>query len=200
MQLKASDLAALGICFAGALLAYFALGRPLLADQPYSARMDEIAARAKLDPSQLTTAEALARLEALTREDPDNPTPHAMIGSLMRFQGRDEDAVRAYQSALRRDETYTPALVGWADALVRQEAGAVSAEATRLYGRAYQLDPNLWRAGFMSGAGLAEAGEIDSAERVWAQLVANIPEDHADREEIMRSIEIVRTRYRVDDE
>lgn len=101
------DRAVIAILLAGfvATIAYIFVGNAGLPDQPYSGRLADLQAR---DPTQLSPAETLARLESLVREQPEDPQPHFFIGEMMRAQGRDADAVRAYQSALRRDPAYNP--------------------------------------------------------------------------------------------
>src|SRR5690606_37652705 len=92
------------------------------------------------DPESLTEAEMLSRLEQAVIDKPDDPQPHYFIGEILRTKGRTEDAVRAYQSALRRDQDFVPALVGLADVLTQLSEGAIGPDATRLYARAYELD------------------------------------------------------------
>ena len=161
------DWIVVGACFALAVLGYLAYGRPFMPDRPFSERNAELAAK---DPAEMTPAETLARLEVLTREKPDDPEPHFFIGELLRAQGRDEDAMRAYQSSLRRDDAFVPAYLGLADAVVRLAGGSVSEDAQRLYARAYALDPEQLRAGFMAGLADWQAGRAETAETAWAGL------------------------------
>ncbi|MEL6472879.1 MAG: hypothetical protein AAFQ21_02265 [Pseudomonadota bacterium] len=146
---------------------YLAVGSPMRADMPMSARQAELAA---MDPLDMSPAETLARLERLTQDQPDDPQPHYFIGELLKSQGRDGDAVRAYQSALRRNSEFAPALLGLADAIVRLQSGDIPDQAAQLYSRAYSLDRQLVRAGFMAGLAAWRAGESERARDIWSAV------------------------------
>ncbi len=166
-----------GLAGIAAVASYAAVGRPGLADAPYAARLAELEARFQTDIGSLTPPEALARLQDMTRTEPEAAEPHFFIGELLRGQGRDEDAVRAYQSALRRDPNFAPALTGLADSLVRLGGGEVGENAQRLYARAYALNRDDVRAGFMAGLADWQAGETALAETAWGALTAQLPAD-----------------------
>ncbi|WP_300393613.1 hypothetical protein [Henriciella sp.] len=146
---------------------YLLKGRPLLAEQPYAEREAEIAQR---DASELNPSEMLARLQLAARQQPDSPEPQYFIGVLMRAQGRNEDALRAFQSALRRDDTHVPSLVALADVIMMRDGGIVTAPAAQLYARAWRLDESQHRAGLLSALPAYEAGDVDAAEEHWAEV------------------------------
>lgn len=170
---------------------YLALGRPGLADQPMSARQAALAEKIQNDPQSLSYPELLSRLELSVREQPESPEPHFFIGELLRTQGRGEDAVRAYQSALRRDVNYVPAMVSLADVLVMNADGAIGPDATRLYARAYQLDETQVRAGMQAAMGAAQAGDQAAAEQAMRYIYARLPEDDPRRERFRPMIEAI---------
>ncbi len=167
----------LAACLAAGLAGYALTGRPGMGDQPMSARQAALAERIRTEPEALTPAEMFARLEQATREQPDAAEPHYFIGEMLRAQGRIEDAARAYQSSLRRDPAFVPALIGLADALVELRGGSVGPDATRLYGEAYRLDETQVRAGMRAALGAAEAGEQERAEQAMAYILSRLPED-----------------------
>lgn len=162
-----------GILIAGFLasVGYIFLGRAGLPDQPFAERAAELERR---DALTLTPAETLARLETLVRQQPENPQPHYFIGEMMRAQSRDQDAVRAYQSALRRDDRYVPAMVALGDALTRLSGGRVSADAKRIYERALVLDPKQVRAGFLVGLADFQNGDELAARARWQTVRAGL--------------------------
>ncbi|MEO0466384.1 MAG: tetratricopeptide repeat protein [Pseudomonadota bacterium] len=168
------------IIFAAALLCagavYAMIGRPGYGDQPMAARTAELAAKS---PADMTLGETLARLEGLVRERPDDPEPHFFIGQLLMQQGRDEDAVRAFQSALRRDGQHVPALIGLGDAFVRQSGGEVPDEAAQIYTEVVRLDPGQARAAFLIGVSAWQSGERDAARAHWQgyrQAIVSAPQ------------------------
>lgn len=156
---------AVAVLLAGGL--YFMKGRPLLAGQPYAEREAEIAKR---DAADLNPSEMLARLQMAARQQPDAPEPQYFIGVLLRSQGRSDEALRAFQSALRRDDTHVPSLVALADIIMIRDGGIVTEPAAQLYDRAWRLDPSQHRAGLLAALPAYEAGDIEAAEAHWQQV------------------------------
>ena len=171
-----------GVCLVLGIAGYAVFGRPGMGDLPMKERQAEIMEKIRTAPETLTPAETLARLEQPSIDQPDAPEPQYYIGVIMRQQNRPDDAARAFQSALRRDGTYVPALIGLADVLVELEGGGVSADAARLYARAYELDPTEVRAGMWAAMGAAQAGDQDKAAQMMRAVFANLPEDDPRRE------------------
>jgi cytochrome c-type biogenesis protein CcmH len=181
----------LGACLAVGLAGYAYVGQPGFGDQPMSARQAALAQKVATDPQSLSPAELLSRLEQAVKDQPAAPEPHFFIGEMLRAQGRPEDALRAYQSALRRSEDYVPALVALSDVLVELSGGAVGADATRLYARAYQLDETQVRAGMFAAMGAAQAGDQEKAEQAMRYIYARLPEDDPRRERFRAMIEAI---------
>jgi cytochrome c-type biogenesis protein CcmH/NrfG len=181
----------LGACLALGAGGYALIGKPGMGDQPMSARQQALAEKIRNNPESLTPAETLSRLEQSLKDQPDAPEPHFFIGEMLRAQGRPEDALRAYQSALRRNEDYVPALVALADVLVQLGDGAVSPDATRLYGRAYQLDETQVRAGMFAAMGAAQAGDQEKAEQAMRYIYSRLAEDDPRRERFRTMIEAI---------
>lgn len=174
-----------------AVAGYLAIGRPGMADQPMAARQAALAEKIRNDPQSLTGAEMLSRLEQAVVDDPEKPEPHYFIGELLRTQGRAEDAARAYQSALRRDENYVPALIGLADVLTYLADGAIGPQATQLYARAYQLDETEVSAGMRAAMGAAQAGDQEKAEQAMRYIYARLAPDDPRRERFRPMIEAI---------
>lgn len=181
----------LGACLALGVAGYVAIGRPGMADEPMSARQAALAEKIKTDPQSLTAAETLSRLEQAVIDRPDEPEPHFFIGEMLRAQNRPDDALRAYQSALRRDENFVPAMVSLADVLVELSDGAVGPDATRLYARAYQLDETQVRAGMYAAMGAAQAGDQEKANQAMRYIYSRLPEDDPRRERFRPMIEAI---------
>jgi cytochrome c-type biogenesis protein CcmH len=161
LSLSRSNAVILAACLVAGVAGYVVIGQPGMGDQPMSARQAALAEKIRTDPQSLTAAETLSRLEQAMRDNPKAPEPHFFIGEMLRAQGRPDDALRAYQSALRRNEDFVPALVSLADVLVEIGNGAVSPDATRLYARAYQLDETQVRAGMWAAMGAAQAAPAE---------------------------------------
>ena len=172
--MKHTTLISLGAATLIAAAAYLFVGRPMLPDQPYSAREAEIASRPADD---LSRDEMLARLQMTAREQPDSPEPQYFIGVLLRSQGQTENALRAFQSALRRNPDHVPALIALADAVVTRDGGIITEPAARLYDRAWRLDNSEVRAGILAAMPAYQAGDLDAAQAHWERVFADLPED-----------------------
>lgn len=168
------DLICLTLVVVGASAVYVWMGRPGLPDQPFTERAAEIAQR---DVRDLTPDEFLTRLQGVAQERPDLPDPHYYIGILLQGQGRDEDAIRAFQAALRRDERHVPSLIGLADTLVMRETGTLIPIAERLYAQAWQIDSGEVRAGFLAGLAAWRDGRTEEAEARWSAVESGLGED-----------------------
>ena len=178
-------------CLIVAAGAYFLVGRPGMADLPMAERQAGLAEKIRTAPETLTPAETLSRLELATRQKPDDPQPHFFIGEMLRAEGRPEDAARAYQSALRRDDRFVPALVALADTLVELSGGGVSPQATELYAQAYRLDETQVRAGMWAAMGAAQAGDQQKAEQAMRYIYNHLAEDDPRRERFKAMIEAI---------
>lgn len=174
-----------------AVAGYLAMGKPGVSDAPMAERQATLAQKIRSAPETLTPAETLSRLEQATKERPDDPQPHFFIGEMLRAEGRPEDALRAYQSALRRDDTFVPALVALADTMVEVSGGGVSPQATQLYARAYELDETQVRAGMWAAMGAAQAGDQAKAEQAMRYIYNHLAEDDPRRERFRAMIEAI---------
>jgi cytochrome c-type biogenesis protein CcmH len=186
-----TNLAILGACLAVGVAGYILVGKPGAGDQPMSLRQAALAEKVATDPQSLSPAELLSRLEQAVKDQPDAPEPHFFIGEMLRAQGRPQDALRAYQSALRRNSDYVPALVALSDVLVELSGGTVGPDATRLYARAYELDETQVRAGMFAAMGAAQAGDQEKAEQAMRYIYARLPEDDPRRERFRAMIEAI---------
>ncbi|WP_291195934.1 tetratricopeptide repeat protein [Hyphomonas sp.] len=186
-----TNLAILGACLAVGVAGYILVGTPGAGDQPMSQRQAALAEKVATDPQSLSPAELLSRLEQAVKDQPDAPEPHFFIGEMLRAQGRPQDALRAYQSALRRNSDYVPALVALSDVLVELSGGTVGPDATRLYARAYELDETQVRAGMFAAMGAAQAGDQEKAEQAMRYIYARLPKDDPRRERFRAMIEAI---------
>lgn len=164
----------LAAAFLSALGVYAVKGDP---DMPGAPLDDRIDALRQSDPMQMTNAQRLVLLQQYAVERPDEPQPHKFIGDILLSQGRTGEAIRAYQSALRRDQSHVPSLAGLGRALLAQGSHDQAQNAFRaaLAGDE-RYTPAL--------SGLAETqvalagGRVDDeAARLFAMVLSIDPED-----------------------
>lgn len=162
-------------CFLAAAGAYWVIGRPDMPDRPLAGRLAEIERQANADIDTLSLDQIMALAQKRAQEDPSLPGPHMVMGEILAAAGRPNEAILAYQAALRRDPDFQPAVKSLADLLFKM-SGRVDASARQLYHRAYELDPSDLRLGYMAGLGDWQAGERETAEALWADIEARTPE------------------------
>jgi cytochrome c-type biogenesis protein CcmH len=159
----------------GAIALYAATGRPDLKDQPYKGRL---AALQQTDPSQMSPEQILAVLAERARVDRRDPRPHIFTGQILAEQGRDQEAARAFQAALRRDPMNPAALLGLGRVAVSMQAGAISPEALALFEAAAvsaPKDPTPWL--YQALAATQEQRWAD-ALKLWPEVEKRLaPED-----------------------
>jgi len=157
--------------------AYLAVGRPELPDAPYRARLEALKQR---PPETMSGDEWLAVLHEAARNDPHDPLPLFYTGQLLLDQGRAQEAVRAYDGALRRDPQLAEAKMGLGRALVQIE-GRVTPEAAALFQEAgaTSADPAPWI--YLAMAAMEEGRSAD-ASRFWGEALTRMPADDPRRE------------------
>lgn len=157
----------------GAVAAYMVIGRPDMPDQPLSKRIAAIQAQADKDAETLNAAEIYLLIEQRAKANPKDPAPHKFMGDILHANGRGQEAMLAYQAALRRDPNFAPAIESLADVRFLSE-GAVDETTTRLYKRAFELSPQNLRVGYMAAIGDFQAGRKDEARAEWDRLEAMV--------------------------
>lgn len=174
------------VIFVAALGLYFWRGQPRMAEQPFSERAAEIAAA---DPNTLAPDELLTRLQSLAASRPNDPEPHYFIGNLLRSNGRSEDAIRAYQSALRRDDRHIASLIALGDLRTNEQNGVINENAAQLYERAWRLDNTQIRAGFLTGLAAYQDGRQDEALAIWDMVGNDLENNDVARDGLRAMIE-----------
>ena len=109
----------------------------------------------------------------------------AMSEALNR-RGNHYGAASAIQNALKASPDDADLWVALGNALLLHGGGTMNPAANLAFERAARLDPDHPGPPFFIGLGLAQAGQLDEAERIWTDLLARTPEDagyRADLEE-----------------
>jgi cytochrome c-type biogenesis protein CcmH/NrfG len=165
--------AALALMGAGT---YWFMGRPAMGDLPYTAQLEKIDAKIKTKPDDLTAAEAMAYLQKRAKDDPKDPTPHKFMGDLYAQANMTNDAILAYQAALRRDPNNIEALTKLGDVLFLSSQ-KVDESTLGIYRRVLELQPDNVRIGILVGVGEWQAGDKAGAQARWDAILAPLPAD-----------------------
>ena len=177
---------ALVICVA----IYGFLGNPGMADMPLAERL---ASMREKDPRDLSPEERIAMLRDIAQERPDDPQPHYFIGDMYLSAEQPQIAAEAFQTSIRRDPSYTPALKGLADAMVQIEGGRVTQDIAIIYAEVIRREPEDVQSAFMLGMGPWLDGERDLARRIWREAAARMPEESPSKEELGMLVERIET-------
>lgn len=149
----------------------------LAPDMPFQERKAELMAR---PPETLSDEELLSILQERARQAPEDPNPHFFMGQILDSIGREPDAIRAYQAALRRDPRYVDAMAELGGILVRQAGGQLDDQSRSVFARVLALEPehpltlfHLARAKWSSGD---RAGAMTDWSRAWNAVPQGNPQ------------------------
>lgn len=170
-QVRVVAMIAVVMGFGGYMLA----GQPGMSDQPLSDRLVDLEELARTSAETMTGEQMMALLQKRAQDEPRDPNPHKFMGDLLAASGRPQEAQLAYQSALRRNPDFQPALKALADNAFKM-TGEVNAATTEVYRRAYQLDPSDLRLGYLAAIGDWNAGRREEARQAWGVLESMAPD------------------------
>jgi cytochrome c-type biogenesis protein CcmH len=143
---------------------YLIYGSPQKTDQPFVQREAELLSR---PPETLSEDEIMLLLQEQAKKAPEDPMPHALMAQVLGSAGRDQDALRAFQAAIRRDPKNADLIAETGAVLMRLNEGAVGADAKSAFDAALQLKPNSVSARFYLGLADWQAGKKTEALAAW---------------------------------
>lgn len=106
-----------------AVALYLVLGRPGAPDTGFEARYQTLIAAGPEALERLQDSELVVLLERRAKDNPTDATPHIILAQVMLRAERFPDAVRALQSALRRDPQNADAWIMLGQALMLANGG-----------------------------------------------------------------------------
>jgi cytochrome c-type biogenesis protein CcmH len=165
----AAGLALVGIPLLSLSL-YLGLGAPNLPGAPLAARLQQ-------PPAADDIAALIAKVEAHLAEDPQDGRGWEVIAPVYLRLGRGEDAVRAYESAIRLLGSTAERQIALGQAILAVEGGIVTAEAREAFEAANALDPAAPEPRFFMGVASEQEGNFAQAAVLWRDLLAEAPAD-----------------------
>lgn len=168
-----------------ALSLYARLGHSDMPDMPLTARLESA-------PDRNDLSGAVARIEQHLREHPEDGRGFEVIAPYLLRTGRGEDAVHAYDEALRLlgATAARHAALGEARMVVAQ--GVVTPEAKKDFEAALALDPAAPEARYYLGVAAAQAGDKGKAIEIFSKMAADAPADAAYLKAVNAQLAILR--------
>ena len=105
------------------------------------------------------------------------PSRFVTVSDAFSRKGQFDDAANMLTNALQDNAKDTEAWVALGNALVEHANGALTPAALYAYNQAEALDPGNAAAGYFLGIGLLRSGRPQETRAIWAELIANAPED-----------------------
>lgn len=155
-------LPAIGLCL------YLFTGSPGVPAQPLAARL--------ADPGSDINI-LIARAENHLAQNPDDGAGWEVLAPIYMRNGRVQEAVAAYDSAVRLLGPTPARLGGYAEALITLSGGLVTTEAQAALRRSLAIDPNDPRSEYYLALGLKQEGKKDEALAAFNRLIAGSPAD-----------------------
>ncbi len=162
----ASMLALLGIPLLAAGM-YFSLGSPDLPGAPLAARPKE----------GMDVAILVQRVEALLAQNPGDGRGWEVIVPFYLNVGRNDDALKAQQNALRILGPSSEREATLGETLVAVAKGVVTPEARAAFDRAIAMSAKNPKALFFLGLAAQQANKPDEARAIWSGLLESAPKD-----------------------
>ncbi|PST26469.1 c-type cytochrome biogenesis protein CcmI [Mesorhizobium plurifarium] len=155
-------LPAVGLCL------YLTTGSPGVPAQPLAARL--------ADPGGDVNI-LIAKAENHLALNPEDGAGWDLLAPIYMRHGRVDDAVAAYDRAIRLLGQTPTRMGGYAEALVAQAGGLVTSEAQSALQKALALDPDDPRSAFYLALGLKQEGKHAEALAAFRKLAARSPAD-----------------------
>ena len=153
-----------------ALTIYGAYGSPHLVANAPAARIQEQADR-------LDLMKAVAQIETHLAQNPQDGRGWEVVAPVYLRMGRVDDALKAYESALRYLGPDANRLANYGEVLVLAKDGLVSAEAQAAFEQAVKLDGTSPKARFYLARAAEQDGQIEKAKAAYSDLLATSPSD-----------------------
>jgi cytochrome c-type biogenesis protein CcmH len=122
-------------------------------------------------------ATAVAQIESHLQKAPNDGRGWEVIAPVYLRMGRLDEAVKAYEAALRLQGPDANRLTNYGEAIVFSQQGIVSAEARAAFEKALQLDATAQKARFYLARAAEQDGDAPKAREVYEQILAQSPAD-----------------------
>lgn len=153
-----------------ALAIYGAYGSPHLLTHP-----PQVEAQPQGDTMDLRAA--IAQIETHLSQNPQDGRGWEVVAPVYIRLGRRDDAVKAYESALRYLGPDADRLANYGEAMVLAKDGVVSAEAQAVFEQAMKLNAGSSKARYYLARAAEQDGQTEKAKEAYTQLLLISPND-----------------------
>lgn len=165
---RAASTLALSVVPILALAVYGALGSPHILEQ--QAEVTAAAPRSDLGA-------AISQIEAHLAKSPQDGRGWEVIAPVYLRMGRMDDAIKAYEAALRHLGPDASRYANYGEALVIAKDGLVSKDAQTAFEKAVELDPSSAKARLYLARAAEQDGRIDKARADYTAILTASPSD-----------------------
>ena len=148
---------------------------------PHAAGMEEI-------------TEMTRRLAQRLEKQPQDAQGWAMLGRSYAVLGRNDEAVRAYQTAISQQDNDAALFADYADALAVQNKRVLAGEPMKWVRRALEIDPKNIKALALAGTDAFEREDFAGAVQFWERLLEFGPSDAGFVQQVKASVAEARER------
>jgi cytochrome c-type biogenesis protein CcmH len=167
---RAASTLALSIIPILALATYEIYGSPQVLTQPAAAQPPQQAGNVDL-------MTAVAQIESHLAKNPQDGRGWEVIAPVYLRMGRIDDAVKAYEAAVRYLAPDADRFANYGEVLVMAKDGLVSGEAQGAFEQAVKLDATSPKARFYLARAAVQDGQIEKAKAAYAELLSTSPAD-----------------------
>jgi cytochrome c-type biogenesis protein CcmH len=161
---RAASTFALSVIPILALAVYEIYGSPHLLTRPPGMQMQEQA-------ENLDLMRAVSQIESHLAQNPQDGRGWEVVAPVYIRMGRIEDAVKAYELAVRYLGPDADRLSNYGEALVLAKNGLISTDAQAIFEQAVKLDGTSPKARFYLARSAEQDGQIDKAKAAYADLL-----------------------------
>ncbi len=170
-----------------AALGYYALGRITAMDPNFIAMMEAQQASSR-GHSQRDMQKMLDDLKAKLAEDPRNANGWFLLARTAASMNRFDEAVEAFQKLNALVPNNADIIADMADMMAAANGKVITPDIEKLLKKALVLDPTQWKALALLAINAWDRQHYAQAAKYWERLLANVPADFPDRDQIQANI------------
>lgn len=149
---------------------YSLIGSPGLPGEPLAERLAK-------NPANSSVDELVARAEAYLAKNPSDARGWEVLAPIYVRMNRFNDAVSAYQNAIRLAGDSAKLEAGLGEAMAGADGGMISARAEAAFHKALQLQPANEKARFFLATAAAQGGRKEEAATAFQSMLASLSSD-----------------------